>query len=377
MRTTSVAQTSFLVAPVIPVILSAPKFLDGSMSLGQVMQAASAFVTVQTAFNWLVDNYPRFADWSASARRVSSFLVSLDGLEKAEASEGLGRIKHSDASEGVALELRDVSVTLDNGVVVVGDADVKIAPGEKVLFVGESGSGKSTLVRAIAGLWPWGDGEISIKPGAKMFLMPQRPYIPLGALRRAVIYPMGAEEVDDAKVKDAIEAVGLGEHLDRLDEEGPWDQTLSGGEKQRVAFARLLIHEPDILVMDESTSALDKESQRELLELVESRLPGITILSVGHRPELEAFHERKIVLETRPGGARIVERHRSASAGATWASSAASGAARGGRSGTPADSPSGRRGARSGAPALASIELNQVANGQVQLGPIRHFRRLC
>jgi putative ATP-binding cassette transporter len=232
--------------------------------------------------------------------------VSLDGLEKAEASEGLGRIKHSDASEGVALELKDVSVTLDNGVVVVGDADVKIVPGEKVLFVGESGSGKSTLVRAIAGLWPWGDGEISIKPDAKMFLMPQRPYIPLGALRRAVIYPMGAEEVDDAKVKDAIEAVGLGEHLQRLDEEGPWDQTLSGGEKQRVAFARLLIHQPDILVMDESTSALDKESQRELLELVESRLPGITILSVGHRPELEAFHERKIVLETRPGGARIV-----------------------------------------------------------------------
>jgi putative ATP-binding cassette transporter len=306
MRTTSVAQTSFLVAPVIPVILSAPKFLDGSMSLGQVMQAASAFVTVQTAFNWLVDNYPRFADWSASARRVASFLVSLDGLEKAEASEGLGRIKHNDASEGVALELKDVSVTLDNGVVVVGDADVKIVPGEKVLFVGESGSGKSTLVRAIAGLWPWGDGEISIKPGAKMFLMPQRPYIPLGALRRAVIYPMGAEEVDDAKVKDAIEAVGLGEHLERLDEEGPWDQTLSGGEKQRVAFARLLIHQPDILVMDESTSALDKESQRELLELVENRLPGITILSVGHRPELEAFHERKIVLETRPGGARIV-----------------------------------------------------------------------
>jgi putative ATP-binding cassette transporter len=306
MRTTSVAQTSFLVAPVIPVILSAPKFLDGTMSLGQVMQAASAFVTVQTAFSWLVDNYPRFADWSASARRVASFLVSLDGLEKAEAFEGMGRIKHIAATEGIALELKDVSVALDNGVVVVGEADVKIAPGEKVLFVGESGSGKSTLVRAIAGLWPWGDGEISIKHDAKMFLMPQRPYIPLGALRRAVIYPMAADEVDDAKVREAIEAVGLGEHIDRLDEEGPWDQTLSGGEKQRVAFARLLIHAPDILVMDEATSALDKESERQLLELVDTRLSGITILSVGHRSELEAFHERKIVLETHPGGARIV-----------------------------------------------------------------------
>ena len=306
MRTTSVAQTSFLVAPVIPVILSAPKFLDGSMSLGQVMQAASAFVTVQTAFNWLVDNYPRFADWSASARRVASLLVSLDGLEKADASEGFGRIKRGDAKEGVALHLKDVSVTLDNGVVVVGDAEVEIAPGEKVLFVGESGSGKSTLVRAIAGLWPWGEGEIRLQRGAKMFLMPQRPYIPLGTLRRAVIYPMAAEEVDDARVKEVMQAVGLGEHLDRFDEEGPWDQTLSGGEKQRVAFARLLIHAPDIIVMDESTAALDKESQRELMELIDKTLPGITILSVGHRPELEAFHGRKIVLEHRPGGARIV-----------------------------------------------------------------------
>jgi putative ATP-binding cassette transporter len=183
---------------------------------------------------------------------------------------------------------------------------VQIAPGERVLFVGESGSGKSTLVRAIAGLWPWGEGEICIKPDARMFLMPQRPYIPLGALRRAVIYPMSAEEVSDEKVRQAIEAVGLGEHIDRLDEEGPWDQTLSGGEKQRVAFARLLIHAPDIIVMDESTAALDKESQRELMEMIGKELPGITILSVGHRPELEAFHERKIVLEHRPGGARIV-----------------------------------------------------------------------
>jgi putative ATP-binding cassette transporter len=306
MRTTIVAQTSFLVAPVFPVILSAPKFLAGTMTLGQVMQAASAFVTVQTAFNWLVDNYPRFADWAASARRVSSLLVSLDGLEKAEQSEGLGRIKRGEATEGVALELRGVSVALDNGVVVVGDADVKIAPGEKVLFVGESGSGKSTLVRAIAGLWPWGEGEICVQRGAKMFLMPQRPYIPLGALRRAVIYPMAADEVSDEKVRQAIEEVGLGEHADRLDEEGPWDQTLSGGEKQRVAFARLLIHAPDILVMDESTAALDKDSQRELMELIEKHMPATTILSVGHRPELEAFHERKIVLEHRPGGARIV-----------------------------------------------------------------------
>src|SRR5688572_26094633 len=122
----SVAQSSFLIAPVIPVVLSAPKFLNGSMSLGQVMQAASAFVIVQTAFNWLVDNYPRLADWTASARRVSSLMIALDGLEKAEGESGIGRIKRGDASPGVDLELRNVSVTLDDGTIVVSEADVKI-----------------------------------------------------------------------------------------------------------------------------------------------------------------------------------------------------------------------------------------------------------
>lgn len=308
MRTSAVAQTSFIVAPVIPVVLSAPKYLAGDMTLGQVMQAASAFVTVQTAFNWLVDNYPRFADWTASARRVSSLMVSLDALEKAEREdEGWGRIEHGDAREGNVLELQDVSVTLDDGTVVVNDADVQIKPGERVLFVGESGSGKSTLVRAIAGLWPWGEGKILKAPGSDMFLMPQRPYIPIGALRRAVIYPKSAEEVDDKEVVDALVAVGLEAHKERVDEEAPWDQTLSGGEKQRVAFARLLIHKPKVIVMDEATAALDKDSQEEMMRLIQEKLPETTIISVGHRPELEAFHDRKIVLEHKPGGAQIVK----------------------------------------------------------------------
>jgi putative ATP-binding cassette transporter len=204
------------------------------------------------------------------------------------------------------MQLHNVSVTLDDGKVVVKDADVEIKPGERVLFVGESGSGKSTLVRAIAGLWPWGSGEIGIQPGAAMFLLPQRPYIPLGPLRRAVIYPKAAEEVDDAAVRNALSAVGLPELVERIDEDSFWDQTLSGGERQRLAFARLLIHRPDIAVMDEATSALDEESQRDLMTLIHKELPHTTIVSVGHRQQLEAFHDRKIVLEYRKGGTRIV-----------------------------------------------------------------------
>jgi putative ATP-binding cassette transporter len=306
MKTTSVSQTSGFIAPVLPIILCAPKFLDGSMSLGQVMQAASAFTIVQGAFNWLVDNYPTLANWTASARRVASLIVSLDGLEQAEIKEDVGRISiNQDAEDEEALRLRDLSITLDDGTAVVGESDVAVKPGERVLVAGESGTGKSTLVRAIAGLWPWGGGSIEIRKGARMFLLPQRPYIPIGTLRRAATYPDGADSRSVEDVAAAFKRVGL-EHLaDKLDEEGPWDQTLSGGEKQRIAFARILLHNPDIVVLDEATAALDPASQLKMMELLLER-PGTTILSVGHRPELEAFHTRKIVLERRRGEAKLV-----------------------------------------------------------------------
>ncbi len=304
MRTTIVSHSSGLVAPVIPVLLCAPKFLDGSMSLGQVMQAASAFVIVQTAFSWLVNNYPRFADWRASAQRVASLLVSLDRLDRAEEA-GIGRIEHSE-TEDAALRLKGVSVTLDDGTAVIDDTEVVIQPGEKVLVMGESGTGKSSLVRAVAGLWPWGEGEVQIAKGARVFLLPQRPYVPLGTLRRAATYPAAAEEIANETVEEAMEAVGLGEFVPRLDEDAGWEQTLSGGEKQRLAFARILIHEPEIIVLDEATSALDPPSQQRMMQLLDERLDAVTVISVGHRPELEKVHDRKLTMAPRPEGARLV-----------------------------------------------------------------------
>jgi vitamin B12/bleomycin/antimicrobial peptide transport system ATP-binding/permease protein len=270
-----------------------------------VMQAASAFTIVQAAFNWLVDNYPRLADWTASARRVASLMVSIDALERAEEGEGVSRIERSEGT-GAALRLSNLSVTLDTGKAVVKDAEVDIAPGERVLVAGESGTGKSTLVRAISGLWPWGEGRVEVANGAKMFLMPQRAYVPFGTLRRAAMYPEPAESKNIEDIADALKRVGLKHLVDRLEEQAAWDQTLSGGEKQRLAFARILLHRPDIVVLDEATSALDPESQDKLMELLTTELGATTIVSVGHRPELEAFHSRKIVLERRRGGARFV-----------------------------------------------------------------------
>jgi putative ATP-binding cassette transporter len=306
MKTTAVSQTSSFIAPVLPIILCAPKYLDGSMSLGQIMQAASAFTIVQAAFNWVVDNYPRLADWTASAVRAGSLSASLDTLERAEKGDQVGRITISTEGEGAALRLKDLSVALGNGTAILDETDVEIMPGERVLIAGESGTGKSTLVRALSGLWPWGGGSVEIRKGASLFLLPQRPYIPVGSLQRAVTYPAAADSKPEAEIAEALKLVGLEQLVDKLSEEGPWDQTLSGGEKQRLAIARILLHSPDIVVLDEATAALDPKSQDALMDLLVSHLPQTTIVSVGHRPELEEFHTRKLTLARREGGARLV-----------------------------------------------------------------------
>src|SRR5712672_3077230 len=180
MRTTLVSQGSNLIAPVVPLLLCAPKFLDGSMTLGQVMQAASAFTIVQTAFGWLVDHYPSLADWNACARRIASLMMSLDGLERAERGDGFGRIQRGETKGKTMLSLNDLSVTLDDGTAVVDEAEIVIEPGERLLVAGESGTGKSTLVRAVAGLWPWGGGSVNFHPDRRLFMLPQKPYIPSG-----------------------------------------------------------------------------------------------------------------------------------------------------------------------------------------------------
>ena len=232
------------------------------MTLGEVMQAASAFTIVQAAFNWLVDNYPRLADWTASARRVASLQVSLDELEHAEIGR-VGRINRGEGKRRSAAVAQPFGCARRRTAVVAG-AEVVIMPGEKVLVTGESGSGKSTLVRALVGLWPWGEGDIEMRAGAKLFLLPQRTYVPIGTLRRAANYPDAAHSRSAEEIAKALKKVGLGHLVEHLDEEGPWDQILSGGEKQRLAFARIFLHRPDIIVLDEATAALDPRSRRSI-----------------------------------------------------------------------------------------------------------------
>ena len=314
MRTTIVSQTSGYITSVLPIILCAPKFLDNSMTLGEVMQAVSAFAIVQSALNWLVDNYPRLADWAASARRVASLKLSLDALERAEIRR-IGRIKRGEAKDA-ALRLSNVSVMLHDGAPVINGAEVAIMPGERVLIIGESGTGKSTLARALAGAWSCGTGDIDIRAGAKLLVSPQRPYLPMGTLRRAVSYPDAAESRSVEEIAKVLEKVELDHLVGRLDEDKPWDQILSGGEKQRLAFARILLYRPNIIVLDEATAALDSQSQDRVMELLSQELRDATIVSIGHRAKLADFHHRKIILLRSRGGARLIsEVHPVCSAG--------------------------------------------------------------
>jgi len=265
------------------------------MSLGSLMQTAAAFVQVQVALNWLFDNYPRIAEWLASAGRVTGLWAAFGKLDQ---SIGVSEGEHITIADSPddSLRLVGLSVAQYNGRVMIDEADTAVARGDKVLLTGESGTGKSTLIRAIAGLWPWGSGQVLIPKGAQVAFLPQRAYIPHGTLRQVLQYPAVQAEVSDDVLAQALERCGLQRLIPRLNEEDRWDKQLSGGEQQRIGFARLLIHHPDIVIMDEATAALDVHSQASMMELFRHELANATVISVGHRPELEEYHTRKLSL---------------------------------------------------------------------------------
>jgi putative ATP-binding cassette transporter len=304
---TVVISASGLAAPIVPVLLMAPKYMSGEVTLGTVMQAATAFGTVNGALGWFTGNFARLSEWYAAASRVSElgFYIRAAALPDAETTQIEVTTGESDD-----LELEKVAVRLHNGKTLIADAGFKISPGERVMVEGESGTGKSTLVRAIAGLWPWGSGKIALPKSGTLAFVPQRPYMPIGTLKAALTYPRPPEEIPDDVIHKALELCGLSAYKAKLDDVASWDRILSGGEQQRIAFARLLIHKPSLIILDEATSALDEANQARLMDLFYSELSSASLISVAHRPSLSKYHNRHITLRKAKSGARVFDRVR-------------------------------------------------------------------
>ncbi len=282
-RITWITNASGPMIPIVPLLFAAPKYFAGQFTLGEVVQLAAAFVQVQFAISWIVDNYNRLSEWFASARRVMDIVDACDGIDARFAALGDDRITIGASSDGrLALdgvEVRDVA-----GRSLVGVGSLGLAQGARAHIYGSTSTGKSSLVRALAGLWPWGRGRIEIASGARLMVVPQKPYVPTGTLRDALLYPHGGAAVADGDLEQALGDVGLKTLVARLGQTERWDQVLGNGERQRLCLARVLVHKPDIVVLDDALAALDEAAQAELEATIRSRLAGATLISLSQRP---------------------------------------------------------------------------------------------
>jgi len=281
-------------AVIVPLIMAAPKYFGGAMALGGLMQTVSAFGRVQDALSYFVTSYDSIAQLAAVTRRLGSFSLHIE--EVAAVENGVSR----KGAEGTKLSLQELTVSLPDGRELVKDIRAEFRSGSRILVMGSSGCGKSTLLRTLAGIWPYGKGELLLPEKGRLLFLPQRPYLPLGSLRRALGYP-GTAVAEDGRLKEVLSLVGLESLTEKLDEIDDWSRILSLGEQQRLAFARVLLVKPLWVFLDEATSALDEDREQEMYDLLRRELPELGIMSVGHRSTLMAKHEKKLQLDGQGG----------------------------------------------------------------------------
>jgi vitamin B12/bleomycin/antimicrobial peptide transport system ATP-binding/permease protein len=288
---------------IFPYLMASPAYFSGAMQLGDLMQTASAFNSVQTALSYFVSSYQSIAQYQAVVQRLSGFEDAIVAAREAALRQPAVQVLSRAGAAGIAIE--QLNVQLPNSEALIGAEHIALSAGERVLVTGPSGAGKSTLFRALAGIWPFGSGRVTVPEDAKILLLPQRPYFPVASLAAAVSYPAKAGTFDDGRIAEVISAVGLPEWSNRLDEEAHWNRMLSLGEQQRLAIARAILQEPDYLLLDEATASLDEQAEAQLYRLLQERLKGATIVSIGHRSTLGAFHGRRIDVVTGSAASQV------------------------------------------------------------------------
>jgi len=274
---------------VFPFIMVSPAYFAGVVQLGGLMQTANAFGQVQGALSVFVSIYRSLAEWRAVVERLSGFDQSIAAARAVAETAPVVTVK---PGEVAAVCFDELAVRLPNGMPLVTANAIAIHGGEHVLVSGRSGSGKSTLFRALAGVWPFGSGTVTVPKDAKVMILPQRPYFPIAPLSLAIAYPAEPGTFDDAQVAELVGAVGLPDLVKRIEDEEHWNRLLSPGEQQRLGIARAILHAPDYLFLDEATAALDEPSEATLYHLLETRLPKTAVVSIGHRSTLAAMHRR-------------------------------------------------------------------------------------
>jgi putative ATP-binding cassette transporter len=279
------------ISPIIPFVFAAPFYFAGTIQLGTMTQTAGAFSRVEGALTFFINYYASLANFKSVVDRLTSFASAIERAKTLGAA-GPARIAAPAAETLVAIE--DLDIALPDGRHIVEAQRLAFEAGESVLLAGPSGSGKSTMFRSISGIWPFGEGRILIPGLADVMVVPQKPYIPIGTLRAAVSYPAAPDAYSDDDIRKALTNAHIGFLAGQLDREDVWSQRLSGGEQQRLAIARALLKQPDWLFLDESTSALDEKLEAELYRMLKQHLPKTTIVTIGHRSSLAAFHARRL-----------------------------------------------------------------------------------
>ncbi|MGY3484961.1 putative ATP-binding cassette transporter [Bradyrhizobium sp. USDA 4011] len=292
-KLTAFTATYSQAAVIFPYVLIAPAYFANKIQLGGMMQTASAFSSVQDSLSFFITAYRTLAEWQSVVARLDGFENSIRGGDALAQRQDIIHVK---PTAGDTIDLDDLLVTLPDGKPLLAADGFSLRDNERTLVTGPSGAGKSTLFRAVAGIWPFGRGAVHIPANASLMMLPQRPYLPIGSLHGAVVYPGQAASYDAGRVREVLTAVGLPQLAARLEEEAHWNRMLSLGEQQRLGIARALLHAPQFLFLDEATASLDEPSEAALYRLIAEKLPDTTVVSIGHRSTLDAFHQRNVSL---------------------------------------------------------------------------------